>query len=115
MKIACILSSKTSKEKVTLLESIEVEFIFLVSTTFNIDSSFHARIKLILLFMYADKFLCLQVDTDESSYYKVKITHWQWLFLFLCSHMLQLVLLCVFSAYIVRRSNMAQHSKDDPA
>lgn len=26
--------------------------------------------------MYADNFLCLQINTDESSDYKVKIAHW---------------------------------------
>ena len=47
MKTACILSSKNpaglvflQRHKVSLLESIGVEFIFLATTTFNIDLSF---------------------------------------------------------------------------
>lgn len=96
-----MLSSKSCKAcffppiKVTLLESFGVEFIFLASNAFNIDSNFHVRIKLILLFMYTDKFLRVQINTDESSCYKMKIVHWHQVFLFLCSHMLQLVL-CFF-------------------
>ncbi len=44
-------------------------------------------------------FSVLQFNTDESSYYKMKVAHWHQVFLFPWSHMLQFISLCFFLCY----------------
>ncbi len=102
MKTACVLSSKTCKAFFSS-PGHQSQFIrvYLSGIYFLSLHCIRYRFKFPAVDKYADTkqdvssfiyfcmlitFLCLQINTDESSYYKVKIARWHQVFLFLWSH-----------------------------